>query len=217
MNLFPFLKTSLKIIIAVILVVVLELFSYGYFNSGEAPIFKKADIVISGVNDSDQKMVLGEETTASEAGVVLTSEDYKIKQVTMGGNMDMDVNAKGNDDPFKISDITNEIVTSKDKNDTRMVLAWKTNRSAISEVDYSKNGNNNVQKMKEDEYGYTHTIVMPSLEPASVYTYTIKSQDGQGNEDISDKFVFYTGSPNVSLLDVLENAAQKAFGWAIKK
>jgi uncharacterized protein RhaS with RHS repeats len=60
-------------------------------------------------------------------------------------------------------------------------------------------------------------VIITGLDADSVYRYSVKAVDPNGNKDSSDQFVFYTGAPNVSLMDVLGNATQKVFGWAMKK
>jgi hypothetical protein len=45
----------------------------------------------------------------------------------------------------------------------------------------------------------------------------VTARDKWGNETKSDKLAFYTGAPNISILDLLGGAFKDMFGWAGKK
>jgi hypothetical protein len=196
-------KTSAIIITAVFV----ELYIGGYFSRSFGESLS-----------SRPNLVLGEEA-ANFAGKDLVSENYKISQIYLGGDGDINMNSDNKDDILSISDITSEIVNTKEKekNEIKMILSWKTSKAAISKIEYAKNGESVPEAENENDYGLFHVAVFSSLNPATVYSYTIKSHDHWGNLATSDKFVFYTGAPDISLIDVLANAAQKAFGWALKK
>jgi hypothetical protein len=80
-----------------------------------------------------------------------------------------------------------------------------------------KKGETVSKMIKEKEYSLVHSLVISNLDADSVYSYKIKSFDKWGNNKESDEYVFYTGAPNVSIVDVLGNAVSKLFGWAIKR
>jgi hypothetical protein len=52
---------------------------------------------------------------------------------------------------------------------------------------------------------------------ASTYLYTVSVRDRYGNEVTSDSHAVYTGTKVVSLFELIVNALQEVFGWAVKK
>lgn len=176
------------------------------FSPNDGPLAEQAE----------ETRVLGE-NDEEEVDNNLKSEDYMINQITLGGNVGMELSLSSDEGQLRITDVSNELVTDKDKDQTRMILRWRTSQPSSCEISYSKDGGNTSQVIKEKEYSSEHTSVVPSLTPATIYTYSLKCHNNNGDQVNSDKFIVYTGSPNVSLIDVLQNAAQKAFGWAIGK
>ena len=143
------------------------------------------------------------------------SENYRIVQVTFGG--DAVLLPSGEEQlELEIYDIKSELLTTKDQEDIKLLVSWKTQRPTVSEVEYYRGGEEGGKKIKEDKYGYSHSAVLNSLDAATTYTYVIRVKDEWGNEKSSDKFAFYTGAPNVSLLDLLAGAVRDVFGWAMK-
>lgn len=171
-------------------------------------------------SDDFSTVVLGEETaneTAQNNPVkeqVLQSENYKTKLVTFGGNtaLPMEENAK-----LGISEVRSELLTTRDQEEVKLYVSWKTNKPAVSELSYGKNIEQGAKKIKEDKFGYVHSTILSSLDSSSAYTYRINGKDKWGNEAQSEQFAFYTGAPNISLLDLLLGAFKDVFGWAMKK
>jgi hypothetical protein len=160
---------------------------------------------------------LGEETGSETKDKFLTSEDYKIRQLSVGDNMVTDLNSEDEAMPLVIADIKSGIYGAKDKDETSMVLDWKTNKTSSCDISYYKKGDTASKISKEGDFVLSHTMVISNLDADSVYGYKIKCLDRWGNEKTSEEYVFYTGAPNVSFMDILGNAAGKLFGWAIKK
>jgi hypothetical protein len=159
--------------------------------------------------------VLGEETVPSEiSGETFRSENFKLAQVTFGG--DISIKPENLIDP-QITDIRSELVTGKSQNDIELLISWKTNKSTTCEVEYLKAGQKDGKAKKEEKSGYSHGVILEPLDPSTAYEFTITAKDEYGNETKSERHAFFTGAPNVSLIDLLTNAAQDAFGWAIKK
>ncbi|HRZ95425.1 MAG TPA: fibronectin type III domain-containing protein [Candidatus Moranbacteria bacterium] len=161
-----------------------------------------------------QKTVLGEESIGEIEDKTMVSEDYRISYLTTNGDTGLDLNSEDQSLPLDIVDIKSEVYSVKDKNETRMVLSWKTNKTAFSQANYSKKGEPIAKVVQENNFGLDHSITLSGLDADSVYWYKIKSRDRWGNEKTSDEFVFYTGAPNISFMDVLTNAFGKIFGWA---
>ena len=162
-------------------------------------------------------VVLGEETEAElgaeENEPVHKSENYRTKLVTFGGNAALPMDE---DLALKIKDVRSELLTTRNQKEIKLYVSWKTNKPAVSELKYGKNIEQGGKSIKEDKFGYAHSTILSSLDAASAYTYLIKGRDKWGNEIQSQRFAFYTGAPNVSLLDLLLGAFKDVFGWAMK-
>lgn len=177
-------------------------------------------LVEPGVSYSQAKnfstVVLGEETEtgAEENETVHKSENYKTSLITFGGNSTLSAEENL---PLKINNVRSELLTTRNQQEIKLYVSWKTNKPAVSELKYGKNIEQGGKNIKEDKFGYAHSTILSSLDPASAYTYRIKGRDKWGNEIQSERFAFYTGAPNVSLLDLLLGAFKDVFGWAMKK
>ena len=154
--------------------------------------------------------------TASNNGVTLASENYKIDDIDIGGGVM--ILANQDNAPLSIENIHSEsFLTGKQGNEVNLVVSWSTNKEAMSEIDYSKNGGASPKTAREDSYGFSHSVVLSGLEPGASYVYQIKCTDRWGNQVSSDNFGIYTASQPVSVFDLISNAVGQIFGWAIKK
>ncbi len=165
-----------------------------------------------------QGIVQGETTAAasgSSDGVVLASEKFQINQISFGG--DMAIGASDESTPIEISDIRSETFMTKNKDEVKLLVSWNTNKMAVSEIDYGKSGAQAVKTLKEDKYGFGHTVVLAKLDPATTYNYQVRAQDRWGNNLSSDRYAAYTGSKMVSVFELISKALNDIFGWALKK
>lgn len=161
-------------------------------------------------------VVLGDETEVSEfKEPVLRSENYQIKQVTFGGDITIPLDDAQNRN-LEIEDVTSELLTTTDQEDVKLIVSWRTNKSATSNIDYGKDLNSSKEGIKEDGYGFAHSAILSDLDYSAAYSYRIKVKDRWDNEFDSKEFAFYTGAPKVSLIDLLFGAFSDVFGWAIK-
>ncbi|MBT3356534.1 hypothetical protein HN784_04925 [bacterium] len=162
-------------------------------------------------------VVLGDETEDSVfEEPVFKSENYQIKQVTFGGDITIPLDDAQNRS-LEIEDVISELLTTSDQEDVKLVVSWKTNKPAISTIDYGKDLNSAKETIEESSYGFTHSTILSGLDYSSAYSYTIKTKDRWDNEFDSKEFAFYTGAPKVSLIDLLFGAFADVFGWAVKK
>jgi hypothetical protein len=162
--------------------------------------------------------VLGESDQSQKNSAPFSSEDFKIEQLALGGEMADQTVVLEDSSPLKIYDVSSEVLSVKDNpNKTYLVVSWKTNKATQNELKYARKGENASKNAKEADFSVIHTLILPDLEPDSVYEYSLVSRDHFGNEKTSDQYMAYSGAPNVSLVDVLQGAAEKVFGWAIKK
>lgn len=163
-------------------------------------------------------IVAGEETQNQEAdksGVVLASENFRARAVAIGG--DVIALSNGENEPIEITDVRSESFISNKKDEVKLVLNWKTNKMAASEIEYSKNNGQNPKKVREQSYGFSHSVVLTDLEPRTSYVYLIRVRDRWGNEIESNTFGIYTAAKPVSVFDMIAKAVGETFGWAISK
>jgi hypothetical protein len=165
-------------------------------------------------------VVEGEETVMASSenilqGPVSSSENYKIEQVSFGGsNITL---ANMDNEPLEIYDIKSESFNSKDGKQSQLLISWKTSKLSISEINYSRDGNENAKTLQEKYYGFSHNAVLAKLDMAATYNYEIKTRDRWGNEIPSGKFRAYTGSKIISVFDLIIKALSDIFGWAINR
>ncbi|PJA87285.1 MAG: hypothetical protein CO141_00225 [Candidatus Moranbacteria bacterium CG_4_9_14_3_um_filter_42_9] len=168
---------------------------------------------------SDDGIVEGEEIindfTETQAGPALASENYKIREIKFGGAIAM-ASALENSN-LEISDVRSEVMKTKGKEEDRLLVRWRTNKLALSTIEYSAMTGSNPKRLTEDSYGFIHSVLLTNLEPGTAYAYTIKGKDRWANEASSDRYSAYTGSKIVSVFDLIVNAVKEVFGWAVKK
>lgn len=145
-----------------------------------------------------------------------TSENFRVGDIAIGGEAEF-LLTEDSPDPLAISAIRGEAFTEKNKSEVKLVLSWTTNKLAASEIAYSKGVGQVKKTVAEETFGLNHSLIIPSLDQASTYVYTIKSKDRFGNAVESDAHAVYTGSRTVSLFDLIAGAVGDVFGWAVKK
>ncbi len=162
----------------------------------------------------DSGAVLGENDI--EGIGVLASENFRVGQIVLGG--DVGVLSQGDEyTELAISDIRGETLGSKNQNEGRALLTWKTSKAARSTLVYGKTAGGSEKTIDEDGFGMSHSAVLSSLDMASTYLYTVTVRDRYGNEVTSDSHAVYTGTRVVSLFELIVNALQEVFGWAVKR
>lgn len=162
----------------------------------------------------NSEQVLGEEIENNNFSAISSSENFRVKEMTFGGNIILVKSGdRGN---LEISDIRSESFISGKKEQVKLVLSWKTNKMASSEISYSKNNGQNPKTIQEKNFGFNHSVVIADLEPRTSYVYDIKCRDRWGNETVSSYFGIYTASKPVSVFDMISKAVGETFGWAIK-
>jgi hypothetical protein len=172
-----------------------------WISEGDGGVVKAAEVINS--NDGQVQ------------GISLTSENFKIKEMKFGGAIAM---ASGLENPnFEISDIRSDLVKTSAKEENKLMIKWRTNKLAVSTIEYSPMNGNSPKKLREENYGFGHSVILSGLEPGTAYTYVIKGRDKWANEISSDRFSAYTGIKTVSVFDLIVNAVKEVFGWAVKK
>jgi hypothetical protein len=143
------------------------------------------------------------------------SENFRVGDISLG-NESVTLLVEDTPEPLAIRDIRGEAFTEKNKAEVKLVISWKTNKLAKSEVSYSKGPGQVAKTVGEEDYTISHSVIIPALDQASTYYYTILTRDRFGNEITSDQHAVYTGSKSVSLFDLISGAIGDVFGWAVK-
>lgn len=163
-----------------------------------------------------EKGIVKGETTSMEINNALTSENYKIAEVRFGG--DVAIFTTGNQNlKLQILDVRSESFMDNKKSEAKLVISWRTNKLAISEIEYSKNSGQNPKKIKERDYSFDHSAILSGLDPSTTYIYSIKTTDRWGNAENSGYFAAYTGAKIISVFELIAKAMNDTFGWAVQK
>ncbi|OGI15022.1 MAG: hypothetical protein A2878_02615 [Candidatus Moranbacteria bacterium RIFCSPHIGHO2_01_FULL_54_31] len=144
------------------------------------------------------------------------SENFRVGDIAIGGEAEF-LLTEDTPSPIAISGVRGEAFIEKNKPEVKLVLSWKTNKLAKSEVAYSKGVGQAEKTMSEEDYSLNHSLIIPGLDQASTYVYTIVSTDRFGNQITSDSYAVYTGQKTVSLFDLIAGAVGDVFGWAVSK
>lgn len=170
------------------------------------------------VNDVEGVMPITDdnEKKDSTSGLAGVSENYRLKDVSVGG---FNALLAGDTEnlPLEISDVRSETLMSKDGKEIKMLVSWKTNKLAKSQVEYSKNGGIDEKKYNEDGYGFSHALVMNKLDSSTRYLFTVNAADRTGNKDVSEQLAVFTGAKPVSVFELIASQFGDIFGWAMKK
>lgn len=211
--------TPLKLALAVVMILVAIgvaqtirfLNARNFFNPPAAP----TDVMVADNGKiNNDGWVLAAETNASNE--MFASENFGIREIKFGGDVAL-LAASDQDVPIKITDIRSEVITTKNQDEFKLLVYWKTNKLAESSIEYSNMGGSNSHVVKENDYGYSHSIILSGLQPATAYVYQINARDKWGNTIDSDRYSAYTGSKQASVIDLIMGAVKDTFSWAMKK
>lgn len=217
-------KTNKKrLFIKITLVLLVMIFSLKIYTDYSAR--SKATVTTS---TSLNMEVLGESATTADNGngtikteALASSENFNATQISVNGGVGLSDTLVDfeNSGILTVNNVKSELYTIKDgeKSEVKAIVSCQTNKKTTLEIEYFKSGEKTTKTMKDDFFSLNHMVIIPSLDADSVYRYSVKATDPNSNSVNSDQFVFYTGAPNVSLMDVLGNATQKVFGWAMKR
>jgi len=144
------------------------------------------------------------------------SENFHVPQIVIGAEGEIYYPGAEDQKELAVSDVKSEIFTDKNKKDKKVLLAWTTNKSTKSAIEYGKAGTEAGQKFEEVGYSLEHSVLLEPLESSTTYNYVITMRDRGGTTASTDKFAIYTGAPQISFLDMLAGAFKGVFGWAVK-
>jgi len=209
------------ILVPMIFLVIYSLKNFSQKSDGELERILENQVIESGIMNENSQLgkVAGEENLSQSNSLVgktaLASENFRINDINVGG--DILVLENGENSPMEIYNVKSESFVTNKKDEVKLVVSWKTNKMGNSQISYSKNNVQKGKEIKEDSYGFNHSVVISDLEPRTSYVYQIKCQDRWGNEVESNNFGIYTASKPVSIFDLIANAIGEVFGWALKK
>jgi len=226
-------KSKKKRILLLVILALLLLIPGVYFlisfrssnnNAGEAEVANSENVDVAEENqtaDANADEQVNENPVAenveieSAADEEMVSENYRVSQVKFGGNAVIE-NGHSRDVSLEIYQVKSETFISQEDEDPRILISWKTNKEAISTVNYSKADGKSVINANEDGYGFEHTMLLTNMEFSTIYTYQIESRDKWGNKVNTEYFSAYTGDKSESIFDLITNAVEDVFGWAMK-
>lgn len=142
------------------------------------------------------------------------SENYKISDIQFGGSSPLLVYGNQNLD-LDIYNIESKVLADPNKKQINLLISWKTNKLASSEIEYyPKNKLSEKKTIKEVDFGFNHNVAISDLKASTVYMYKIKCRDNWGKEAVSENRIVYTGKGFVSIFDVISDAFGDMFSWA---
>jgi len=210
----------LSIVIIVILVALYFLFKtylspkpsdYGNMIDASAPAKTTA------VSDSESASATTTEPVRAGQAIA-GSENFDLLQINLEGS-GTNVFDLADNEIFTIDRVASELYSVKDgdKSEIRAVISCKTNKRSYAEAEYFKNGEKDKKIIQGGYLDFNHILIIPDLDPDSVYKYSVSATDLNQIKIYSEQFVFYTGAGNISLVDLLSNAVEKVFGWTMGK
>lgn len=207
--------------ITLFFLVIVAASGYWFFRNWAASQGLNTSSQVSEKAQPSQSTKIGTQTLSTERTPLFgdanyQSENFRVGEVAIGGEAEF-LLTEDTPDSLEITSIRGESFTEKNKPEVKLVLSWRTNKLAKSDIDYSKGVGQAKKTMSEEDYSLSHSMVIPGLDQASTYVYSITSSDRFGNTVTSDSHAVYTGSKTVSLFDLIAGAIGDVFGWAVKK
>jgi hypothetical protein len=189
-------------LVALAIFVLIDMRINSHFTEGETT---------SVSNEKSSGKVLGEE--GNPPSQFFTSQNFRSPQIYFGGEAITFPSGQQSVSP-DILDLRSELLTTKNEQQVKFLLKWRTNKPSLSSVEYMREGQTGGKNISEDGYGYIHSAEISPLNFSTSYSYIVHVKDKWGNETQSEKLTFYTGAPNVSIFDLLGGAFKDMFGWA---
>lgn len=211
-------KIKIGFLVAMILLALGGIFYFFWYRTTltSAPLLTVAEDTSKTAPSAKVDVPAVEQTTPLFGTPNFESENFRVGDVAIGGESEF-LLTEDTPDPLAISEIRGEAFTEKNKPEVKLVITWKTNKLAKSDISYSKGAGQAKKTANEEDFTMNHSLILPGLDQASTYLYTIVTRDRFGNEVTSDQHAIYTGTKTVSLFDLIAGAVSDVFGWAVKK
>ncbi|RJO61919.1 hypothetical protein C4544_01385 [candidate division WS5 bacterium] len=169
----------------------------------EYQMVTRHEIIVSGLKDKTEYILLakGRDAFGNEA----SSGRQKI-------TTEIDTR------PPEISEITTETsVTGYGSSaKSQMIVSWRTDEPATSQVQYSRDGSEtNLKEMTQEDAFLTssHAVVISGLEPSSPYYFRVISKDKAENESKSEIKSALTDQVRPSVFDIIIESFKSSFDW----
>lgn len=211
-------KIKIGFLVAMILLALGGIFYFFWYRTTltSAPLLTVAEDTNKTAPSAKVDVSAVEQATPLFGTANYESENFRVGDVAIGGESEF-LLTEDTPDPLAISEIRGEAFTEKNKPEVKLVITWKTNKLAKSDISYSKGAGQAKKTVNEEDFTMNHSLILPGLDQASTYLYTIVTRDRFGNEVTSDQHAIYTGTKTVSLFDLIAGAVSDVFGWAVKK
>jgi len=157
--------------------------------------------------------VLEAEKNASEK---YQSENFQISHISFGSDAALAVGDSENL-PIEIFGVKTDAFLNDKDNESKIAVSWKSNKMTVSEVTYALSGGGDAQTVKEDDFGFSHNVILPALEQGSAYVFSIKSLDRWGNSQSFGYFGAYSSAKADSIFELIGKTFGETFGWAINR
>lgn len=166
--------------------------------------------------------------------VMLSTQQVRIAGLTLGARYKAVVKAensageKSESTPFyfQTQKDTTPPVVSKMSNESTLyptadakvqtIISWESDEPAFCTFNYREGVNPNTAPREldiEKEPRTKHVQVVVEFQPSTVYQYWVKCGDIARNSMESEKFVLFTPNKEKSIIDVIMENFQGAFGW----
>lgn len=218
-------KKRIKFILLIVAIILFLIAAYVIFQKFIRERIKGPEIPEKTVKVSipdDKEYVFANDTSGIESaendnssGYAGESENYKIREISVGGGLVV-LAAETETLPIEVYDVKTETLFSRDQKETKLLVSWKTNKPARSDVKYAKSGGDK-KTLKENSYGFSHALVLNDLEQSARYSFNVEAVDRGGNKAVSNEFVVFTGTKVESVFEMISSEIDAMFGWALKK
>ncbi len=122
--------------------------------------------------------------------------------------------------PLEVTDIqTNAALLPGKDNRVQAVVTWNTNISATSAVSFQKGisaeGTGSLLQVLPPLVSYTrkHVVLLPNLDPGTVYSFRVESRDAEGGTVTSRMYTILTPRQEESVFDIITHQIESLFGW----
>ncbi len=207
-----------KIIMAIFFIVVLLLLVFYYlFFSRHKNKIEQIDLTnnedqLDNVVQETESNTISTKTKPTDNQGYFISENYKTNDIQFQGSSPVVIYGD-KDLSLDIYDIDGKILSDPKKKEVNLLIKWKTNKLAISEVEYFPKRGGEHKFYKEKNFGFNHNVVISGLNSSTAYVYKIKCRDSWGKESLSDSRVVYTGKGFTSIFDTISEAFGDMFSW----
>lgn len=120
-------------------------------------------------------------------------------------------------DPLISAIETRSAIVEGEKDKVQTIITWLTNKASSSQVEYNegltRGGDFKYQLPKSEDLVTKHVVVLPDMQPSTVYEYRVRSMDRSGREIISEPRVLLTPQRRVSAFDLIVRNLEDTFGW----